>query len=199
MHEWVLRLIESGGYWGIFLLMALENIVPPIPSELIMGLSGVSVSRGSFEFWPLLLVGTAGTTAGNYFWYFVGDRFGYERLKPVINRWGRWLTVEWDDIERASAFFRRHGHWVLFVVRFSPFMRTIISLPAGLTHMPLWKFSVFTFAGSLIWNGMLLKGGEMLGTRFEDAQKWIGYIVIASTLAGIAWYVHRVLTWKPKT
>ena len=103
MHDMILRLIEQGGYWGIALLMFLENVFPPIPSEVIMGLGGVGVARGTFSFWPLLLVGTFGSTLGNYVWFLVGDRLSYRRLEPIVTRWGRWLTVEWDEIGRAHV------------------------------------------------------------------------------------------------
>jgi membrane protein DedA with SNARE-associated domain len=138
MNELIIRLIEQGGYWGIFALMIIENVFPPIPSEVIMGLGGVAVARGTMSFWPLLAVGTLGSTLGNYVWFLAGDKWGYRRLQPFVDRWGRWLTLEWHDIERATAFFQRHGQWIVFALRFSPFLRTIISLPAGLTHMSHW-------------------------------------------------------------
>jgi membrane protein DedA with SNARE-associated domain len=119
MHELIIRAIEQGGLLGIFLLMAVENIFPPIPSEVIMGLGGVAVSRGTIDFWPLMIVGTIGSTAGNYVWYWLGDHWGRTRLEPFVNRWARWLTMEWEDVERAQRFFQRHGPWVVFVFRFS--------------------------------------------------------------------------------
>ena len=134
MNEAILSLIEAGGYWGIFALMVIENVFPPIPSEVIMGLGGMAVARGTMSFWPLLLVGTVGSTLGNYAWFLVGDRLGYRRLQPIVTRWGRWLTLEWRDVERATAFFQRHGQWIVFALRFSPLLRTMISLPAGPVH-----------------------------------------------------------------
>ncbi|MFV3545550.1 DedA family protein, partial [Mycobacterium tuberculosis] len=97
------------GYFGIFLLMALENILPPIPSEVIMGLGGMAVARGDMAMVPLLLWGTAGTTVGNYAWYAVGRYIGYERFRPFVERHGRWLTMDWRDVERLHLFFVRHG------------------------------------------------------------------------------------------
>ena len=173
MNDWIVRLIEQGGYWGIFALMVLENVFPPIPSELIMGVGGIAVARGSMAFWPLLLVGTVGSTLGNYVWFLVGDRFGYARLRPFVARWGRWLTMDWRDVENASAFFRRHGQWVVFAMRFSPFLRTMISLPAGLSHMKHWRFLAFTFAGAAVWNTLLIHGGRMLA-RFSGVEKVLG-------------------------
>jgi membrane protein DedA with SNARE-associated domain len=198
MTEWILKLIEQGGYWGIALLMVIENVFPPIPSEVIMGLGGMAVARGSMQFWPLLFVGTAGSTLGNYFWFLVGDRCGYERLQPVVDRWGRWLTVEWEDIERATRFFRSHGQWIVFAMRFSPFLRTMISLPAGLAHMKHVKFLAFTFAGAAVWNAALIHGGRWLSGYFAEAQVWLNVIVIGSIVIGVFAYLWRVLTWKPR-
>ena len=96
MDDVIINAIERGGYAGIFLLMALENIIPPIPSEVIMGIGGVLVARGAMDFWPLLLAGTAGSTAGNLVLFWLGQRYGYKRLQPFVERWGRWLTVEWE-------------------------------------------------------------------------------------------------------
>ena len=162
MADWIIQLIEQGGYWGIALLMFIENVFPPIPSEVIMGAGGIAVARGTMTFWPLLVAGTVGSTFGNYLWFLVGDRLGYHRLEPFVRRWGRWLTVRWSDIESATAFFQRHGQWVVFAMRFSPFLRTMISLPAGLAHMKHWKFLAFTFAGAAVWNTLLIFGGKWL-------------------------------------
>jgi membrane protein DedA with SNARE-associated domain len=199
MDQFIINAIEQGGYFGIFLLMALENIVPPVPSEVIMGIGGLLVGQGKMQFLPLLLVGTLGTTAGNWFWFWLGDSFGYKRLQPFVDRWGRWLTVDWQDIVNAQVFFARHGHWVIFFLRFSPFLRTIISLPAGLMHMPKWKFFVFTFAGSLIWNALLILGGQWLGLWLKESQHVLGYIIIGMTAVAVLAYVWRVATYVPRS
>ena len=198
MNEFIVRLIEQGGYLGIFALMVIENIFPPIPSEVIMGLGGVAVARGTMTFWPLLAVGTAGSTLGNYAWFLVGDRLGYRRLQPVVDRWGRWLTVEWRDIERATRFFQRHGQWIVFALRFSPFLRTMISLPAGLTHMSHARFLAFTFAGAAVWNAALIKGGEWLARYLESSDVLMDWIVGGGVAVFLVVYGYRVLTWKPR-
>ena len=198
MTELIIRLIEQGGYLGIFVLMVVENIFPPIPSELIMGMGGVAVSRGSMDFWPLLVVGTLGSTLGNYAWYVAGEKLGYRRLKPLIDRWGRWLTVDWEDVEKGTAFFQRHGHWIVFALRFSPLLRTIISLPAGLIHMPRAKFLAFTFVGTAVWNVALIMGGRWAADFFETSKvvaEWVVGGMLAVTLIA---YVYRVVTWKPR-
>jgi membrane protein DedA with SNARE-associated domain len=198
MEDWILDVVEQGGYFGIFVLMVLENVFPPIPSELIMGLGGIAVGRGQLDFWPLLAVGTLGATIGNYAWFLAGDRLGYQRLQPLVDRWGRWLTLEWQDIERARTFFNRHGHWVVFFLRFSPMLRTVVSLPAGLAHMPRVKFLAFTFAGTAVWNAALIAGGSWLAQASAGMQGMIGWIVLGTTGLALAAYLWRVITWRPR-
>lgn len=200
MNDWIFRLIEGGGYWGIALLMALENVFPPIPSEVIMGIGGVAMSQGRMEFWPLLLAGTIGATAGNYVWFMLGWRLGYQRLRPFVERWGRWLTLDWSSVESCVHFFKRHGQWVVFVMRFSPFLRTIISLPAGIARMGHIRFLVFTFAGSAIWNALLIGGGHLLGKNFnEQVERFTGPVVLAIGVIITVVYIWRVVTWKART
>ncbi len=141
MTEFIIDLTAWGGYFGIFVLMVLENVFPPIPSEVIMGLGGIAVARGQMEVAAAdsrsarrarssaIISGTRS-----------GRRFGYRGLKPWVDRHGRWLTVDWHEVERLHAFFTRHGEWIVFVFRFMPAFRTIISLPAGMTCMPRWRF-----------------------------------------------------------
>ena len=131
MAAWILTLIEQGGYWGIAFLMFLENVFPPIPSELIMGMGGIAMARGTMAFWPLLIAGTIGSTLGNYVWFIIGDRCGYHRLRPMVMRWGRWLTLDWQDVEAASRFFRRHGQWIVFARQVSPWITCVCG------HFPL--------------------------------------------------------------
>jgi len=194
----ILDLIARGGYLGIFLLMALENVFPPIPSEVIMGLGGMAVARGDMAVVPLILWATAGTTAGNYWWYWVGRRVGYERFRPFIERHGRWLTLDWEDVEKLHRFFVRRGGSVVFVFRFLPTFRTMVSLPAGMTRMPLPRFLVWTFAGSAIWNTVLAYAGILLGRRFVALGDYVGPAAIALTVAMVAAYLYRVATWRPR-
>ena len=198
MNEAILSLIEAGGYWGIFALMVIENVFPPIPSEVIMGLGGMAVARGTMSFWPLLLVGTVGSTLGNYAWFLVGDKLGYRRLQPIVTRWGRWLTLEWRDVERATAFFQRHGQWIVFALRFSPLLRTMISLPAGLAHMGHARFLLFTFAGAAVWNAALIGGGQWLAGMMAEATYVLDWLVGGTIALAVLGYIWRVLTWKPR-
>lgn len=198
MTEFILNLIAWGGYVGIFLLMVIENVFPPIPSEVIMGFGGMAVARGDMSMAPLLIVGTAGTTVGNVFWYAVGRWIGYQRLRPFVDRHGRWLTLRWADVEKLHRFFVKHGLWVVFVFRFLPTFRTMISLPAGMAKMGLPRFLIATFAGSAIWNAVLAYAGLLLGSRFEALQDYVGPVAVAMTVAMAVGYLYRVVTWKSR-
>jgi len=198
MNDFIIQLIEGGGYLGIAVLMALENIFPPLPSEVIMGVAGVAVHQGRMGFWPVLIWGTVGATIGNYAWFYLGHRLGYQRLKPFVVKYGRWLTMDWSQVEATSRFFRKYGQWVVFFLRFSPLMRTIISLPAGLAHMKTWKFLVYTAAGSAIWNAVLIGSASLLAEWISGFEHVIGYLVIALLVIGAIFYVWRVVTWTPR-
>ena len=198
MTDIIVNFIAWGGYFGIFLLMAVENILPPIPSEVIMGLGGIAVARGQMEIVPLIAAGTIGTVGGNFFWYELGRRVGYQRFKPLVDRYGRWAAIEWADVEHIHDFFRRRGQWVIFVFRFMPAFRTIISLPAGMAHMPRWKFAVWTAGGSTIWNCVLVGAGYYLGSNFQQLDRYVGPASIAVIVLMLGLYGWRVLTWKPR-
>jgi len=199
MTDLIITLIAWGGYLGIFLLMALENIFPPIPSEVIMGLGGIAVAQGRMEMVPLILWGTAGSVAGNIFWYELGWHFGYLGLRPTVERYSRWLTVEWHDVERLHDFFQRHGQWVVFVFRFMPTFRTIVSLPAGMAHMPRWRFLLWTAAGAMVWDSILAGAGYYLGANFRELDRFVGPAAIAIMAAIALVYLWRVVTWKPRS
>lgn len=198
MTDWVLRLIDAGGYWGIFALMVLENLFPPIPSELIMGIGGIRVGQGRMDMGLLLLAGTLGTTLGNYAWYLVGRLLGFERLRPLVDRFGRWLTMEWRDVEALDRIFMRYGQLAVFVFRFMPVFRTMISLPAGLFRMGHIPFILWTMAGALIWNIILAGAGYVLGYNFREIDTWIGPLATVTVAIAVVGYLYRLATWRPK-
>lgn len=198
INDWAIGLLTGGGYWAIALLMALENIVPPIPSELIMGLAGIGAGQGKLSLPLVILVGTLGSVAGNLPWYWLGHVYGVERLQGFVRRYGRWLTLDWHHVERINRLFHRHGGWVVFVLRFMPAFRTIVSLPAGLFGMPLWRFLLATLAGAAIWNGALAFGGYWLGQRITGIDRYLGPITWAAVGLLVVAYLWRVLTWRPE-
>ena len=198
MTDIIIEFTAWGGYFGIFVMMALENIFPPFPSEVIMGLGGMTVARGHMTMIPLIVSGTAGTVAGNYFWYALGRQLGYQRLRPFVDRWGRWLTVDWEHVEELERFFHRHGQWVVFVFRFMPTFRTMVSLPAGMACMPHWRFLLWTAAGAAIWNTVLAGAGYYLGANFRELDRFVGPAAFAIMGAIALVYFWRLLTWKPR-
>lgn len=197
MTDLLLTLLDKGGYLGIFVLMILENVFPPIPSEVILLAAGALVEQGKMNPITLWIIATAGTLVGNLFWFWLGSRWSEGTLKRVIDRWGRWLTFEWDEFLSARNMFRRYGDWIVFLLRFSPLLRTIVSLPAGLARMKLWRFSLFTFLGSLIWNGLLILGGQALAGLIDRYETAAGYAIVAFVVLGVVVYVYRVVTWQP--
>ncbi len=197
MTDWVLHLIDAGGYWGIFLLMVLENVFPPIPSELIMGIGGIRVGQGRLDMSILLLAGTLGTTLGNYVWYLAGRLMGFERLRPVVERYGRWATLEWKDVEALDRLFGKYGQAAVFVFRFLPVFRTMISLPAGLFRMGHVRFLLWTAAGALVWNVVLAYAGYLLGSNFSEIDKYVGPVATICVVGAVIGYVWRLFTWKP--
>lgn len=197
MTDWVLHLIDSSGYWGIGLLMVLENVFPPIPSELIMGVGGIRVGQGRMEMLPLMIAGTVGTTIGNYFWYLVGLQLGMRRIKALVDRFGRWATLDWGHVEALNRLFERYGQVIVFGFRFMPTFRTMVSLPAGLFRMGHIRFLLWTAAGATIWNLILAYAGYVLGYNFREIDKYIGPISTAVVVVIAIVYVWRLLTWSP--
>jgi membrane protein DedA with SNARE-associated domain len=198
MTDFILNLIHSWGYLGIAILMFLENVFPPIPSEVIMSVSGVMVAQGRFDFWTLIAVAVAGTTLGNWVWYWVGRWFGYARLKPLIDRYGRWLTLDWDEVEKLHDWFLRFGSGIVFVFRFVPIARTMVSLPAGMVGMSQVKFLIWTAAGSTIWISAIAGAGNWFGKQFAEVDRFIGPVVVVAIGSIVLLYIYRVITWKPK-
>lgn len=197
MNELVLSLVAKGGYWGVALLMALENVFPPIPSELIMGLAGIEAGKGNLNLWMVLLAGTIGSVAGNYVWYWVGRKVGLQRLDLFVDRWGRWLTLDRHEVEKFNRLFHRHGASTIFFARMVPTIRTLISLPAGIFRMSRRKFLLWTFAGAAVWNLVFAGVGFQLGARVEEIDAWTGPISTGVILIIVVVYVLRVIVWRP--
>ena len=197
MNDFILDLVASGGYWGVLLLMALENVFPPIPSELIMGLAGIEAGKGNFNLWLMILAGTVGSVAGNYFWYAIGRSFGPKRLEHFVARWGRWLTLDKHEIDRFNGLFHRHGASTIFFARMIPTVRTLISLPAGIFEMSRTKFLLWTFAGAGLWNILFAGIGFQLGARIEEIDAWTGPISTVVIVIILVAYIVRVIFWRP--
>ncbi len=198
MTDFILDLIQSWGYLGIAILMFLENVFPPIPSEVIMGLGGVAVAQGRFDYWTLVAVAVVGTTLGNWVWYGIGRWVGYERLKPLVDRYGRWLTLDWNEVEKLHDWFLKYGSGIVFFFRFLPVARTMVSLPAGMVGMSQIKFLIWTAAGSAIWIAALAGAGNWFGKQFAEIDRFVGPLALVAIGSIVLLYVYRIVTWKPK-
>ncbi len=198
MSDFIINLVAQGGYWGVALLMALENVFPPIPSELIMGLAGIEAGKGHVNLWLVILAGTIGSVAGNYFWYAIGRAFGHKRLDHFVARWGRWFTLDRREIDRFNGLFQRHGASTIFFARMLPTVRTLISLPAGIFAMSRTRFLVWTFAGAGVWNIVFAGIGFQLGSRVEEIDRYTGPISTGVIGLIVVAYVVRVIFWRPE-
>ena len=198
MGDWITNLIERMGYVGIALLMFLENLFPPIPSELIMPLSGFTASRGNLNIVGVILAGTVGSVAGALFWYHVGRWVGDDRLKRWADRHGRWITMTARDVEKADRWFDRHCHWAVLIGRLIPTVRTLISIPAGIFEMSLRRFLIFSTVGTLIWSAALAGAGYALGSRYETVSRYLGPVSTGIVVLIAAVYLYRVATFKPR-
>ena len=196
MADWVIDLIEQTGYVGVFLLMFLETVFPPIPSEVIMPIAGLSAARGHMALWGVILSGTAGAMFGNFFWYLLARVIGMERFHPFIDRHGRWLTIDWPDVEKAERLFGRHGGWVVGVGRMLPTVRSVVSIPAGLLHMRLKTFLLWSTIGTAGWSSGLAVAGYLLGRRFAQIEEVLGPLSLGVIAFIMATYIYRQLTWR---
>ena len=197
MTDLVFRLIEWGGYFGVALLMFLETVFPPIPSEVIMPLAGVIAARGEMSLPIVILCGTAGAMLGNIVWFGVAKLIGYERFEPLIRRFGRWLTLDWNEVERVHKLFDNHGNAIVFIGRMLPTVRSLVSIPAGLLKMRFLPFVIWSTLGSAIWTAGLAIAGWVLGQQFDQVETVLGPLSLAVIGAVVLWYLYRVITWRP--
>ncbi|MBE9181515.1 DedA family protein [Oculatella sp. LEGE 06141] len=174
MAEWITGIINALGYVGIGFLMFLENLFPPIPSELIMPLAGFTVARGSMNFGLVLLAGVAGTMLGALPWYFAGRVLGGDRLKRWADRYGKWLGISSEDIQKSITWFRKHGSKAVFLGRLVPGIRTLISIPAGTCDMAFVPFLLYSTLGTLAWVTLLTYAGFALGHNYVLVEEYVG-------------------------
>lgn len=189
----VVGLMNLIGAPGAGLAIALENLFPPLPSEVILPMAGLAAARGSFSLFEALAWTTAGSVAGAFALYALGAWLGIDRLRALVRRMPL-LKVE--DVDRTVAWFQRHGGKAVFFGRMLPIFRSLISIPAGVTRMPLWRFGLLTLAGSFIWNAVFVLSGYLLGDQWHIVEEYAGvlqYAVIAVAVTALVWFtVSRV-------
>ena len=198
MSDWVIDLIEQTRYVGVFLLMFLETVFPPVPSEVIMPIAGLGAARGQMTLWGVILSGTGGAMFGNLFWYLLARVIGIERFRPFIERHGRWLTLDWYDVQKAERLFGRFGGLVVGLGRMLPTVRSVVSIPAGLLHMRLKSFFFWSTVGTASWSSALAIAGYLLGQQFHEIEKVVGPLSVAVIAVIVAAYLWRQLTWRKR-
>jgi membrane protein DedA with SNARE-associated domain len=196
MTEWIGRLIAEGGYLGVALLMFIETIFPPIPSEVIMPLAGIEAARGrgntrpccpAWRRWSRRRPRPRSTSA---------RALGVDRLRPFVRKWGRWLTVTWRDVQRADKWFDRKGWLFIMIGRMTPSIRSLVSVPAGLFEMPLKTFLIASTAGTLGWTTLLALLGQKLGQNYEAIGAYLGPLSTGVMVLMGLYYVFRVIRWR---
>ena len=200
MEQIIINIMEQVGYLGVFLLIAIENIFPPIPSEVILVFGGFMTTYTTLNIPIMILAATLGSLVGAIVLYYIGKIFNKERLKRIVNgKIGKVLRLKASDIEKADKWFDTKGNKTVFFCRFIPIVRSLISIPAGMSEMPMQKFLLYTISGSLIWNAVLIIVGSIVGDKWETI---VGYLdnfsniiliilVIIFVVVIIYWFVIR--------
>jgi len=173
--EWALRVIQQLGYPGIIFAMFLENVFPPIPSEVVLSFAGFLTTEGTFSLQGAVASATLGSVLGALALYGLGSVWGRERLYRFVGRYGPYLRVKQTDILKAEEWFSRYGSGAVFFGRMFPIVRSLISIPAGLSRMRMPVFVIYTAAGTVLWNLLLVTLGAALGTAWAKVATWADY------------------------
>jgi membrane protein DedA with SNARE-associated domain len=195
LATWVQDVIEQLGYLGVALLVVLENVFPPIPSEIVLPFAGFVAQQGSYSVVLMILAATVGSVIGALIMYWIAAIIGDERLHAFTRRFGKWVQIREADLTRAEEWFDRHAMSAVLVGRCVPLIRSVVSIPAGFRRMKLIPYIAYTFLGSLVWNIALVGAGAVLGENWERVEpvvatfQWIVIVVILAGLARVAYVV----------
>lgn len=176
LAAWVQDIIESLGYVGVALLVIVENLFPPIPSEIVLPFAGFVAQRGDASVAVMVIAATIGSVVGALVLYGVSAAIGPERLRRIVERFGRFLGVSPADLRRAEEWFDRRAAVAVFAGRCVPIIRSVVSVPAGFRRMSLVPFVLYTALGSAIWNVALIGAGAVLGDQWERVEAYVGYL-----------------------
>ena len=197
LATWVQDVIEQLGYLGVALLVVLENVFPPIPSEIVLPFAGFVAQQGSDSVVLMILAATVGSVIGALIMYWIAAIIGDERLHAFTRRFGKWVQIREADLTRAEEWFDRHAMSAVLVGRCVPLIRSVVSIPAGFRRMKLIPYIAYTFLGSLVWNIALVGAGAVLGENWERVEpvvatfQWIVIVVILAGLARLAYVVYQ--------
>jgi membrane protein DedA with SNARE-associated domain len=176
MIDWAADFIDTIGLLGVAALVALENVFPPIPSELVLLLTGFNVSETRFGYVGAVVFATIGSVVGAYFLYGIGRLLSEDRLESFLAGIGRFVGLKKSDVHKGFQWFERHGSAVVLFGRLIPVVRSVVSIPAGAEKIPLVRFSMLTALGSLVWNAIWIAVGWGLGDQWKKAGTWGDYI-----------------------
>lgn len=189
LADWTVSLMEIIGPVGAGAAIALENLFPPLPSEVVLPMAGLTASRGSFTLAEALIWTTLGSVVGAFVLYGLGRWLGAQRLRAIA---ARMPLMKVEDVDKTVAWFERHGGKAVFFGRMLPIFRSLISIPAGVAKMPMWRFGLLTAAGSLIWNTIFVLAGYLLGEQWHVVEQYadiLQYVVIAGVAVAVVWFV----------
>jgi membrane protein DedA with SNARE-associated domain len=185
-------LIQKTGYASVFILMTMESMVFPVPSEAVMPFAGFLIEQGTFTFWQVIFVSTLGSIFGSLISYYIG----YYGGMPFVKKFGKYALLDVEELEATERFFKKRGELTIFICRLIPVVRHLISIPAGTGKMNIWKFSIFTIIGAGIWNAFLAYVGYVLKSNWSEVMKYshiIDIAVVIFLLAIVGLYVYRHL------
>lgn len=192
----IISVISKTGYAGVFLLMAAESALIPIPSEVTMPFAGYLATISRFNIWLIILIGAFANLFGSIFAYWLGYWGGEAIIRNLIRKYGKYLLMTEHEYDRSEQWFRKYGEKIIFFSRILPIVRTFISLPAGVSRMNFWRFSLLTFLGSLIWSGLLAYIGFVLGKNWHSLSIYyrkFEYLIIFAILGLAVYYIIHKL------
>ena len=199
--DWLTQLVERWGYPGLLLVVALENLFPPIPSEVVLPFAGFLTTYGALTLPGVVLAATAGSLLGALILYAAGRALGRQRLVAWVRRYGRYLGVHVEQVEKAEEWFGRYGPWAVFGGRMVPIVRSLVSVPAGIAAMDLSLFVLYTVLGTALWNTALAGAGAALGAAWPLVEEWVRAYqkaVVAAAVVLVAVWLARRLAARPR-
>lgn len=191
MTDWLVEVLHSMHYVGIFVLLVLARVVPPIPAESVIPLAGLAAARGEYSLLGIALAGGLGSLAGQLVWYAPARYAPPDSLRRFLRRHGHWLTIRQDKVDRAAHWFQRYGGIAVFCSQPVPGLRTLISIPAGMCRMPVWHYALASASGSVLWTGVLAWAGYMLAT-WPGIVDWVGYVTVGLVVVLVGAYLVRL-------
>lgn len=191
--------MEQLGYLGIALLMFLDNVIPPIPSEIIMPSAGYAASQGELVLVGVIIAGCIGSLTAAALLYWIGYQFNHDAIFRFTERYGKYLFIKSEDIQKSLLWFEKYGHRIVFFGRMVPAVRSLISIPAGMSRMPFWKFMFYSALGTIIWTTFLACVGFYFGENqalMHEIFSRVGYVIIMIVVLVLLWHCYRKLKNK---